>query len=129
MASRIVHWRTAIADRRGSIAVEFAFIVPPLILFLLGAIEGGRMLWAQNALQYAVEQAARCAVVDTTNCGSVSQIQAYAAGKTYSLHLASKIFSVTNPSCGAQVSANLPFSTITPIPITMTLKAKSCHPR
>ncbi len=63
------------ADIRGVAAVEFALIVLPLLLMVLGIIDGGRMLWTQNSLQYAVEQAARCAVVNSkTTCSTAAQI-------------------------------------------------------
>ena len=63
-----------ISDIRGATAVEVALILSPLLLMVLGVTDGGRMLWTQNTLQYAVEQAARCAVVNTTTCGTAAQI-------------------------------------------------------
>ncbi|MGH6836779.1 MAG: TadE/TadG family type IV pilus assembly protein [Methylocella sp.] len=122
---------------RGVAAVEFALIGPPLILLLFGTIQCGRMLWTQNSLQYAVELAARCAVLSqaTTPCGgaccTTSQIQSYAASQAYSLNLSPSIFSVPSPpSCGTgtQVSASLPYTTGAPVSITVTLTATSCRP-
>lgn len=43
----------------GSTALEFAFILPVLLLIIFGVFEFGRMFWTQNTLQYAVEQTAR----------------------------------------------------------------------
>ena len=74
------------SDIRGVTAVEFALILWPLLLLLLGTIDGGRMLWTQNSLQFAVEQAARYAVTScTTTCATTAQIQSYAISKTYGM--------------------------------------------
>jgi Flp pilus assembly protein TadG len=126
---------------RGATAVEFAFIGPALILLLFGTIEGGRMLWTQNTLQYVVEQAARCAVVNQTTvpngpcntspCGTTAQIQSYAACMAYGQKLSTSVFSVATPGCGAnttQVSASLPYTTAAPVKFSVTLTAQSCRP-
>lgn len=119
---------------RGVAAVEFAFIGPPLILLLFGTIEFGRMFGTQNALQYAVEQAARCAVVSQAatpcvgTCCTTSQIQSYAASMAYGQNLAASVFSVTTPSCGTQVSASLPYTMPAPVKFSVTLTAQSCRP-
>jgi hypothetical protein len=87
------------------------------------------MLWTQNALQYAVEQAARYAVlVNPQTCGTASQVQNYAASKVYGQNISSSVFSITAPSCGCQVSASLPYTTILPVSISVTLSAQSCRP-
>src|ERR1700726_2242580 len=89
------------ADIRGVAAVEFALILLPLLLMVLGVIDGGRMLWTQNSLQYAVEQAARCAVVDTTTCGTPAQIESYAASMVYGMSLSANDFASNSAGCGA----------------------------
>ena len=109
-------------------AVEFGLVAFPLFLLLLGIIEGGRMLWTQNALQYAVEQAARCAVVNSASCGTSAQIESYASGKAYGLNLSPSVFSVSAQTCGVQVSASLPYKPILPISLRLTLSAQSCRP-
>lgn len=86
------------------------------------------MLWAQNSLQFAVEQAARCAAIDKTSCGTTAQIQSYAAGKAYGLNLSSSVFTVSNPACGTQISATLPFRATLPVSISVNLRAQSCRP-
>jgi Flp pilus assembly protein TadG len=52
-------WRAS----SGSAAVEFALILPVMLLFTFGTFEFGRYFWTQNALQYAVEQTARQSIV------------------------------------------------------------------
>jgi Flp pilus assembly protein TadG len=118
------------SDIRGVAAVEFALILLPLLLMVLGIIDGGRMLWTQNSLQYAVEQAARCAVVNSkTTCSTAAQIQSYAASMVYGMSLSSSVFSSGN--CGSntqQVSASYSYTPLFPFPNNVTLTASSCRP-
>lgn len=50
----------------GVAAVEFAIIAPVFIMFCLGIMEGGRMLWIRNSIQTATEEAGRFAMAHTT---------------------------------------------------------------
>jgi Flp pilus assembly protein TadG len=50
----------------GAAAVEFAIIVPVFVMFCMGIIEGGRMLWIRNSIQTATEEAGRYAMAHTT---------------------------------------------------------------
>src|SRR4051812_15188120 len=97
--------RSLLRDRRGNAAVELALLATPLFLFLFTIINAGHVLWLQNALETSVTDAARCAAVNTTQCGTTSQIKAYAAGQS-GAGFDSSIFSFTQASCGKQVSAS-----------------------
>ena len=50
------------SDRAAS-AVEFAMVLPLLLLFLLGIIDVGRYMWALNTAEKATQMGARYAVV------------------------------------------------------------------
>jgi hypothetical protein len=99
-------------------------------------IEFGRVMWTQNALHYAVEEAARCMTFDTTDCGSTTSIQNYAAaisGLTFAN--ANTVFTPTsgvncgNSITGNQVTASYPFPFLTSlISFNMTLAAQACYP-
>jgi Flp pilus assembly protein TadG len=115
-------------DTEGVTAVEFALISPVLLLLLMGGIEGGRMLWAENSLQYAVERAARCAVVTPSVCGTAAQVQTYAASVDYGQNVSASAFSLTTASCGTLVSASLSYTPLFPIVTNVTLTASSCRP-
>jgi Flp pilus assembly protein TadG len=81
--------RPAVLSRSdGTAAVELAILAPLLLVFLLGIVEFGRLMWTQAALQFAVEAAARCYTIDTT-CTSVSATQAYASQQAFGLTVAS----------------------------------------
>jgi Flp pilus assembly protein TadG len=63
-AARLPDLLRALAlDRRGATAVETAFILPLLILLSLGAVELGRVVWAQASINHAVKETARFASV------------------------------------------------------------------
>jgi len=47
----------------GSAAVEAAFVLPVLILFVIGCIEFGRVLWTYHTMVLAVEEGGRYAMV------------------------------------------------------------------
>jgi Flp pilus assembly protein TadG len=119
------------SNRRGATAVEFALILPPFLLLLFGIVEFGRVLWTQSALHFAVEEAARCATVDATNCATATQVQNFAVSRAKGLGLKNTVFTLTTPACGNQVSASYPFPFIlaTMFPSSITLTAQSCFPK
>lgn len=114
----------------GSSAVEFALVFPAFILMVVGTFETGRALWTQSLLNYAVQTAARCGAVDTTNCGSSTATVTYAVQNSAPLTIPSHDFTVTSPSCGNQVAVAYPFTTVVPqlLPFNVTLSAQACYP-
>src|SRR5208282_1950580 len=87
-------------NRRGATALEYGIILPVLLLFLLGIMDVGRLLWVYTTLYHAAETAARCAAVNTTLCGTATQIQNDAAAQAWGMTVTPGVFSVSNPSCG-----------------------------
>lgn len=124
------HLISGVCGERGAAAVEFAIILPILLLCLLGLIEFGRAIWTRATLDYAVQAAARCAAVDPLTCGSVAQTQEYATTKAPGLALPASVFTVTTPACGVQVMASLTFDFLVPalLPYSQTLTATACFP-
>jgi Flp pilus assembly protein TadG len=119
-----------LSDCRGGAAVELAIVFPFLVLMIFGGIEAGWMLWSVSALDFAVEEAARCGAVDANNCGTTSKIQALAATKAMGLGMASSAFTVTSPACGKQVSATYVFYFLAPFGsnFSVSIPAQSCYP-
>jgi Flp pilus assembly protein TadG len=117
---------------RGAAAVEFAIILPILLLCVLGLIEFARAIWTQTTLDYAVQAAARCAAVDSVACGTDVAIQNYAAGKAPGLSFTdpTSTFGVTRPACGVKVTVSLPFEFLLPalLPYSQMLHATACYP-
>jgi Flp pilus assembly protein TadG len=117
-----------IRNRGGSVAVDFAMIAAPLFILVFGTMEVGRMLWYQNALNYSVDEAARCASIDVNNCNTSDQIRNYAANRS-GAGFPSGVFSTSTQSCGNRITATYPMSLNIPLlPISVTLTAQSCYP-
>jgi Flp pilus assembly protein TadG len=97
--------RVLAGDRRANTAVEFALAAPAIFMFMFGIIETGYALWIQNALDYSVAAAARCASLSGSACtGSPSQVTTYAASES-GASLDNTAFTYTRTaSCGCQVS-------------------------
>lgn len=124
--------RRAAKRSDGNAAVEAAFLLPIFLSFILGVVEVGRLFWTQSTLQFAVQEAARCASIDTAVCGSASAIQAYAVSKATNLSVVASAFSVTTPSCGNMVQISQPFNFVAAdlFPVaSITLSAWSCYPK
>jgi Flp pilus assembly protein TadG len=64
--------RTLAVDRRGASAVEAAFTLPIVVLLTFGAIELGRVVWAQASINHAVKETARFAAVRGAASGSAA---------------------------------------------------------
>jgi len=118
------------AHERGAAAVEFAIILPILLLCVLGLIEFACAIWTQATLNYAVQAAARCAAVDLLTCGTAALTQQYAVSKAPGLSLPASDFTVTTQACGIQVAASLTFDFLVPalLPYSQTLRASACFP-
>jgi Flp pilus assembly protein TadG len=119
-----------VQDRRGTTAVEFALVAPALCLLIYGVMEFGRMAWTQSALNFAVEEAARCASVTPSVCGTSGQIATYAANEISPNYIPASSFSGATASCGHQVTASFayPFVASGLFPMTPTLSATACFP-
>ena len=115
-------------DIHASAAIEVALTLPVLVIFLFGIIAFGSAMWQQNALDYSVAEAARCASVNTAVCGTKSDIESYAASRS-GARFPSGTFSYSTQSCGNQVSASytLPL-TIPTLTLSITLDAQACYP-
>src|SRR6266849_1514412 len=99
--------------RDGVEAIEFAVVLPVMVLFLLGCIEFGRLYWVQSELQFAAEAAARCVTVSCQASNIVGLgTSTYAAKQLNSDVPDGVVFSLTSPSpaCGNQVTVCYPFT-------------------
>ena len=115
-------------NKAGNGAIEFALLAPVLLSFIFGIAEGGRLLWTLNALHYSVQEAARCASINKTTCGSATQIQSFAAGRS-GAGFDSSVFTATVAACGNRVSAAYAMSLHFPLMThSISLTAQSCYP-
>jgi len=115
--------------RAGSISLEYAIILPLLLLFILGIVDVGRLLWTFATLSRATEAAARCGVVNASTCGTASQIQQDAITEAWGLPVTASTFAVSVQSCGLYVSANYSFTFFTPGFGPVAVNPAACFPQ
>jgi Flp pilus assembly protein TadG len=65
----------------GSVAIEYGRILPAMLLFTLGLMDAGRLLWTNITLTRATEAAARCGALNAATCSTVAAIQTYAVAQ------------------------------------------------
>jgi Flp pilus assembly protein TadG len=113
-----------------STSTEFAMVGPMFIGIMMAVVQGGLLLWTQLGLEHAVEAAARCSAVNSSTCGSASDIQSYAATQAYGLNLPASVFLFTQPSCGNMVSASYSYSLFSHAfkKAAIPLNAQACFP-
>jgi Flp pilus assembly protein TadG len=120
----------------GTTAVEFAMVLPPFLMFLLGTISASLAVYTEASLQYAAEGAARSYSVSSVisgQCGSAATAQSNA--KTLYHGTGSPTFTASNPACGCQVKGTLNVvlnagvkQDLTPAQWTIPLSATACFP-
>jgi Flp pilus assembly protein TadG len=115
--------------REGSTAVETALVLPLLLLLFMGAVEFGRLAWTRAGLNYAVQEAARCASVRPDVCGTPAQTAAFAAGRASGLGVPASAFTVSADSCGTRVSAAYAYPLLAwqVFGVSPTLRAQTCR--
>jgi Flp pilus assembly protein TadG len=132
--------------RSGAAALEFAVSVTPLLLLILGTIEGGLLLWSWQALEGAVIDAGRCAALDATACQNAATTPAKTASYAATAAKARGLSSVTSSNvtvstgaaaqalCGnttanvVAVSIAYKFSMVGLIPLPSNLTVAACFP-
>ena len=71
--------RHRLESERGSVAVEFALLVPVLFLILFGIINFGVLMYNQAVITNAAREGARWAAIHTTATSGTSCTNAYSA--------------------------------------------------
>lgn len=119
-------WVTRIrvkAGDRGAAAVEFALLLPVVLLLVFGLIDFGRALNAQITLTQAAREGARLASFGQASAAVVTRTQTAANG--LSLPAADIAVTTCAPGAGAaanaQVTISYPFSFATPIGAIMSM--------
>jgi Flp pilus assembly protein TadG len=118
-------WRA----QAGTALVEYALVLPVLLMLVFGVMQLGAMAWTQAAISYAVQEAARCAAVRPDLCGDAGSVQTYAAAQTLGLAIPAKDFQVTQTTCGWDVKATVDYRLDVPAFNAMgaNLTAEVCH--
>ena len=113
-------------SERGAAAVEFAILLPLLLMLVLGTIEFGRAYNAQITLTNAARDGVRVMAIGNDPAGAKSAAQNAAASVSSTIPTSDITLSTTACSSGSQVTLTITYSlsTITGIagPFPMTGK-------
>jgi Flp pilus assembly protein TadG len=108
--------RSRKASDRGSVAVEFALVLPALLLILFGIIDFGRALNAQITLTGAAREGVRLAALGYPNAAVQAQVAAAAPSLSgVTTTVVASCPAGAGPTANAQVDVSSSFSFITPI--------------
>lgn len=125
----------------GATAVEFALVIGPLLLLIVGIIEGGRLMWSANALDEIAINGARCLGIYAPGCAigetimpdqTISYIRQ--AAQSWGLALdPSEISLATDAGCAVEtgflrVALAMRFDSILPVLDGTVLTAEACFP-
>ena len=116
---------------RGQALVEFALVIPLVILLFMGVFDFGRAVFAYNSLSNAAREGARVAIVDQTVTGGVPVGATEAANQATGLGLVASDVNAVKVSyllpdlsgpcagrslgCIAEVTVHYKYTAITPI--------------
>ena len=113
-------------SERGAATVEFAFLLPLLLLLVLGTIEFGRVYNAQITLTNAARDGVRVMAIANDPAGAKAAAKAAAASVSTTIQDSDITLSTSACTTGAQVTLTITYtlSTITGIagPFPMTGK-------
>jgi Flp pilus assembly protein TadG len=104
-------------DERGAAVVEFALILPVLVLFVFGIVEFGRAYSARIELTAAVREGARAVALGGTTADADTATKNGAPGLTRDQIAVSTaaVCTGTTPPPNASVSATYPFQYTIPL--------------
>lgn len=66
-------------DKKGQALIEFAFVIPLLLLLLFGIVEFGRIFGAELVVTYSAREGARAGAVGSTDEAILAQVRNSAA--------------------------------------------------
>lgn len=129
-------------DRRGASAVEFALVLPALLMMIFLILDGGRMMFTKQALNELAAAGARCAALHPASCATPPLTQQWVADRgnqRSQLRLTTAMVTVSqSASCNgrsgmAQVTVAMPFpkgamNLLPQSDTPATLTATSCFP-
>lgn len=128
-------------EQRGATAIEFALVIGPLILLLIGVIEAGRLIWVSHALDEVAISGARCIGIFSPDCAvgeelsperAIAHIQQMATGWGVTLDTEDISFE-SDAGCDLstgflRVALNVSFNSVLPGLNGIQLQSEACFP-
>jgi Flp pilus assembly protein TadG len=126
--SSLTLWRRFRVDAGGASAVEFALVLPAFILLVMGSISAATLGFSVASMNYAVEDAARCAAVKSAACLTPADTAKYARTR-YGGVAVSPVFTYSTAGCGNTVTGTATYSmNLIPQFFNLPLSTAACHP-
>lgn len=118
-----------VRDRSGAGAAEFALVLPLVLMVIVGGIHLCLVSYTLAGLHYATEAAARCASLDSTNCGTSAGVDTYAKSRFINASGQPVSFALGTDNCGYAVMGSVTYKLNIGIKtLDLPLQAKSCAP-
>ena len=115
-------------DQQGTTAVEFAIVAPVFIALLIGTLALCVAFFLIGSMHFAVEDAARCASVNTAVCADSPTTVAYAKSRYYGPNV-SPTFTYAAAACGSSVTGTISYSMDVGFrTFTIPVSATACFP-
>jgi len=112
--------------QRGAAAVETALTLPVFVLFVFAVVELARMVWIDNSLRHASDQAARFAMARPA--ASMAEVAAAGEGAAAALRLPEAACSAVRAGAATEVSCSLvfssPFASLLPDPVVLERRSR-----
>jgi Flp pilus assembly protein TadG len=131
-------------EERGAAAVQFALLIPAMVLIVFAIVQMGQMAYAEVAMHWAVQQASRCSVIaeqyttppagdPAVSCTTEAKTQTYAAAlfkpSLSSLSFVANLDQTNSPNnCKKLVGQGNYSVQIMWVSFTVPIKATSCYP-
>jgi len=115
-------------DLGGASAIEFALVLPVFVLLVLGSMSAATLGLSVASMNYAAEEAARCAALKKAACMTPSATATFASTK-YMGPSVSPVFTYTTDGCGNTVKGTATFSlNLVPAFRSVPLSTSACYP-
>jgi Flp pilus assembly protein TadG len=118
---------TGLIGERGTAVIEYALVLPALLLCVLGTLDTARLFWTSATLQRAIASAARCGGAALPNCTTARQIKDKAVAEAWSIQLDASAIDVVTRACGIRVSVTYAFTFTIPGFSPIALRPSTCY--
>lgn len=110
--------RRILKNEEGATAVEFGIVSLLFLMLVFGIIDGGRVFWVWNSMEYAIEQTTRYAVVNKEATDDELQSFAVAAMGNVNPNTDNFVVTISRSFLGdienIQIDGDYNFSALTP---------------